>query len=340
LRFRAAISAAEILRHCQALIPGTKSGSLFSDFATLYIAGLEAPELSSTNSLTFIGHEAPLRVRENLKAAFILKAAGVKTPIGVPSLEVSSIHAAISNLILAYQELFYRSEPFKNGDGIHIPTSNRIEASAVVKGFLEGDVYVGAGAYVGSGSYIGSGTRIEAGARVLDQCRIGKNCVIQSGTVIGCAGFGFYPGEKGLLAMPHIAGVEIGDDCWVGANTVIAAGVLHATTLGRGCKLDSHVQIAHNVRLGDDALLASQSGIAGSTAIGHRFQMGGAASIDGHLSIGDDVSVAACSGVTKDLSDKSVVAGFPARPIRDWRRQQIEIKRLAEKRPRPTLRHG
>jgi UDP-3-O-[3-hydroxymyristoyl] glucosamine N-acyltransferase len=68
--------------------------------------------------------------------------------------------------------------------------------------------------------------------------------------------------------------------------------------------------------------------------------MGGAASIDGHLSIGDDVSVAACSGVTKDLSDKSVVAGFPARPIRDWRRQQIEIKRLAEKKPRPTLRHG
>jgi UDP-3-O-[3-hydroxymyristoyl] glucosamine N-acyltransferase len=124
--------------------------------------------------------------------------------------------------------------------------------------------------------------------------------------------------------MPHPAGVRIGDGCFIGANAVVAAGVLHPTVLGAGCKLDSHVQIAHNVVLGEDCLLASQSGVAGSTRAGDRLRLGGAASVDGHLRLGDDVSVAACSGVTKDLPDGSVVAGFPARPIAEWRKAQIQ----------------
>ncbi len=348
MRFRTAIPAAEILRHCQALFPAANPVSPSSIHPDLNIAGLEAPDLSNKDSLTFLGQDAPLRLREGLQAAIILVEPGVTLPGALHTIEVTSIHAAMSALILACQQFFFRPEPFditadmpvhSKGDTT-FQNGNFIESGAVVKGFLEGDVYIGSGAYVGQGSFIGSGSRIEAGARVLDHCHIGRNCIVQSGAVIGSAGFGFFPGARGLLAMPHLAGVVIGEDCWIGANSVIAAGVLHPTTLGRGCKLDSHVQIAHNVRLGEDALLASQSGIAGSTVIGHHFQMGGAASIDGHLHIGNDVSVAACSGVTKDLPDKSVVAGFPARPIRDWRQQQIAIKRLAEKNIRPFSRHG
>jgi UDP-3-O-[3-hydroxymyristoyl] glucosamine N-acyltransferase len=205
-----------------------------------------------------------------------------------------------------------------------------------VEGCLEGGVEVGPGASVAAGAYIGRGTRIGANAVIEAHCVIGRDCVIQPGAVIGCAGFGFYasarsapfragggPAIPDLLPMPHPAGVVIGDGCFIGANTVVAAGVLHPTALGRGCKLDTHVQIAHNVALGDGCLLASQSGVAGSTVAGSHLRLGGAASVDGHLRLGDGVSVAACSGVTKDLPDGAVVAGFPARPIGAWRKAQI-----------------
>jgi acyl-[acyl carrier protein]--UDP-N-acetylglucosamine O-acyltransferase len=178
--------------------------------------------------------------------------------------------------------------------------------------------------------FVGDGTVVEQNAVIQRNCVIGENCVIQPGAVIGCAGFGFMDSKDGLEPMPHLAGVRIGDDCFIGANTVIAAGVLHPTEIGDGCKLDSHVQIAHNVRLGRGCLLASQSGIAGSTTVGDGLRMGGAASIAGHLRIGNNVSVAAKSGVTKDIPDGMTVAGFPARPIREWRRQQIFLRNTGE----------
>ncbi|MDB5049907.1 MAG: UDP-3-O-(3-hydroxymyristoyl)-like protein [Fibrobacteres bacterium] len=337
-----AVSLPDILRICRPhLIPGS-GAALPSDIA---FSALDAPECSGSDSLTFVGSRTPLRVRSTLQAALIIAEAGTEMPAvqgrkDIPILRVRSLHAAMADLLNALEPRFHRPEPRPSGPG------NRIATGAVVEGCLEGDVSVGPGAYVGKGSFVGRGSRIEANAVIQDHCRIGRNCVVQSGAVIGCAGFGFFPAPlsepemlasgsaaagtpiPGLAAMPHPAGVEIGDECWIGANAVVAAGVLNPTVLGRGCKLDSHVQIAHNVRLGEDCLLASQSGIAGSTVAGNRLRMGGASSVDGHLRIGDDVSIAACSGVTKDQPDKAIVAGFPARPIKEWRRQQIALKRI------------
>ncbi len=274
---------------------------------------------STPESLTFLGARVPSAIRKNLQAAFIIAEPAVKCPEGIPNLRVTSVHAAMSMLLKVFAD---RCEPLRP-DWKPCGLENRIAATAVVEGVLEGNVTVGHGAFIGPGAYIGSGSVIEPRAVIQGGVIVGRNCLVQSGVVLGCAGFGFVSGPNGMEAMPHPAGVVIGDECWIGANSVVAAGVLHPTELGRGCKLDSHVQIAHNVRMGSDCLLASQSGIAGSTRVGDRLRMGGAASIDGRLHLGDDVTVAACSGVTKDFPDGVTVAGFPARLIGEWRRQMV-----------------
>ena len=298
------------------------------------ILTLDPPDEAGRGCLVFLAPRTRLASREALarsKAAMAIVQQGeAPAPDGIPALIVRNAHEALAALLEAWKDRWERGIPFASGQG------NAVAPTALVEGCLEGDVIVGPGAVVAAGAYVGKGTRIGANAVIESHVRIGRGCEVQAGAVIGCAGFGFYARGQGqgrhaadgesLSPMPHPAGVVIGDGCWIGANTVIAAGVLRPTTLGRGCKLDSHVQIAHNVRLGDGCLLASQSGLAGSTVAGHRLRMGGAASVDGHLRLGDDVSVAACSGVTKDLPDGSVVAGFPARPIRAWRREQIGKK--------------
>ncbi|MBW8889246.1 MAG: hypothetical protein JF616_15945 [Fibrobacteres bacterium] len=331
------------------------------------IASLCAPERAEFGSLVCVGARTRLSVREawakspvdgsptspaatassgNLSSRPALIAAEADVhlpPLDIPVLRIRSAHAALAALLSAWGDRWERESPFPPGG------ENRIAPTAVVEGVLEGGVDVGPGAYIAKGAFIGRGTRIGANAVIEAHCHIGRACEIQPGVVIGCAGFGFYArpmaardsaarplsardlpvgsARAELLPMPHPAGVRIGDGCFIGANSVVAAGVLHPTFLGQGCKLDSHVQIAHNVTLGEDCLLASQSGVAGSTLAGARLRLGGAASVDGHLRLGADVSVAACSGVTKDFPDGSVVAGFPARPIAAWRKSRIDERR-------------
>ena len=173
---------------------------------------------------------------------------------------------------------------------------------------------------------IGPNVVIDAHTLIMGNCVIsdsiiGRNCVIQSGSIIGGKGFGFTPNRK--IEVKHLGNVIIGDYVDIGSNTTIDKGSLNSTIIGEFCRIDNLVQIAHNVRIGSNSIIASQTGIAGSTNIGKNCLIGGQVGIAGHINIGNKVKIAAKSGVTKNIKDYATIAGFPAQDIKKWKKSII-----------------
>ena len=218
-----------------------------------------------------------------------------------------------------------------------------IDPSAV----LGKNVSVGAHSVVGANSVIGNEVTIGAQVVIENDCRIGNHtkiesmvmlgansqlglrCGISSGAVIGASGFGYAPSATGWIKIHQLGGVVIGNDVDIGANTTIDRGTIDNTVIGDRVKLDNLIQIAHNVRIGDDTIMAACVGIAGSTVIGDRCQIGGRSNINGHIKIVDDVIVTACTFITRSINDAGTYSsGFPARPTKQWRKTVAHFNRL------------
>lgn len=212
-----------------------------------------------------------------------------------------------------------------------VPLSANVHPSAVVEGTLGEGVFVGPNCVVMKGAVIGDGCVLEANVTVYPRVHVSKNCIFQAGTVVGCAGFGFYDYEGKRLMVPHLAGVRIGEGCSFGANTVVAAGFVAPTTIGDNCHFDSFVQIAHNCTLGSNIFMASQSGVGGSAVVEDDVEFAGGVQSAGHLTIGKGAKVAAKAGVTKNIPAGAVYAGFPAEDISIWRRSVVRLRQLGKK---------
>ena len=185
-----------------------------------------------------------------------------------------------------------------------------------------------AGCFVGRDTVIGESCRLCPHVSIRERTRIGDRARIHSGAVIGSDGFGYVREDDVWKKIPQIGHVEIGDDVEIGANVTVDRARFGKTVIGNGVKIDNLVQIAHNVRIGDNTAMAAQVGISGSTSVGSNVQIGGQAGLAGHIRIGDGAVLGGQAGVSKDVPPGGFLSSFVALPHRESRKAQAGLVRL------------
>lgn len=173
---------------------------------------------------------------------------------------------------------------------------------------------------------IGADVRLGAGTVIHPRVAIGDGCRIGDGCSLGSNGFGLKWREGRWAQLPHWAGVVLGARVHLGPGCQVSAGLLEPTSIGEGAHLDAQIQVGHNCRVGRDCVIAGQTGLAGSVVLGAGCRVGGQVGFADHVRVGDRCEVAARSGVTRSWPSDARLAGFPARPIGEWRRSQVHSK--------------
>lgn len=300
------------------------------------IEGMGKIEAARPNEVTFLANPRYAHYLSQSKAGAVLVPPG--TPAGGPTLiEVENPYLAF----LALLERFFPQQPWVKA-GVH-PTAV-LEAEVE----LGPEVAIGAFCFVGRGTQIGARTVLFPQVVVGPECRIGDDCriypratirervrignrvIIQPGAVIGADGFGFIPDTGEYRKVPQVGTVVIEDGVEIGANTTIDRATLGETRIGAGTKLDNLIQVAHNVVIGENCVIAAQTGISGSTRIGKDVRIAGQVGFVGHISVGDGAQVGAQSGVGRNIPPGAVFSGRPARPHNLWRRIEACITRLPD----------
>ena len=201
---------------------------------------------------------------------------------------------------------------------------------------IESGVQIGDGTVLFAGCYLGQGTSVGKDCRFYprvstrEYTKIGDRVIIHNGAVVGSDGFGYSKDGKAWKKIPQIGVVEIGNDVEIGANVTIDRARFGKTMIGNGVKIDNLVQIAHNVKIGENTAMASQVGISGSTIIGANVQIGGQAGFAGHLKIGDNSVIGAQGGVIKDVQPATFVSGYPAMEHSKATKLHAHLARLPE----------
>jgi len=260
------------------------------------------------------------------------------SPVSATMIKVDDAYEAFASLL----NLVAKSGPKKKG----IHPAAIIEATATIGS----DVYIGACAYIGENCtigdncriyphvYIGDGTKIGndcliyAGVKVYHDCLIGNGCTLHAGSVIGSDGFGFAPqSESEFKKIPQIGNVILEDNVEIGAIVAIDRATIGSTIIRKGVKLDNLIQIGHNVEIGENTVIAGQSGIAGSTKIGKNCMFGGQVGISGHIRIPEGTKIGAKSGVLSTIKkENSVFTGYPAVEHNAFLRSTVVFRRLPD----------
>ena len=254
-------------------------------------------------------------------------------------IRVSDPYASFAKLMRYYQNLLST-----NLTGIEQPSFIHPTAKIGKDVYIAAFTYVGENAvigdnvklyphtYLGNGVTIGNNTTLFAGVKIYHHCTIGNHVLIHAGTVIGSDGFGFAPQSNGIYKkVPQLGNVVVEDYVEIGANVCIDRATMGSTTIKMGTKLDNLVQIAHNVEVGQNTVVAAQAGISGSTKIGNHVTIGGQAGIVGHIHIAEGAKINGQSGVSKSIREKdTTVTGSPAFDFSSAMRSQALFRKLPD----------
>jgi UDP-3-O-[3-hydroxymyristoyl] glucosamine N-acyltransferase len=263
----------------------------------------------------------------------------------VPSGSVSATLIKVENAYEAFASLLQLADQARpRKKGVH-PTAV-IEPTATIGR----DVYIGPYVYIGENChlgdecsvyphvYIGDNTKIGGkctmfpGVKIYHDCILGNNCVIHAGSVIGSDGFGFAPqSETEFMKIPQVGNVVIEDNVEIGANVAIDRATMGSTIIRKGVKLDNLIQIGHNVEIGENTVMAGQTGVAGSSKIGRNCMFGGQVGISGHLKIADGTKIGAQAGIPGDVKkENTILLGSPAIEHRNFLRSSVAFRQLPD----------
>jgi len=260
-------------------------------------------------------------------------------PISATLIRVENAYEAVAKLLTFYEQNTESQHTGISQLAFVAPTA-KIGKNAYIEPFVvinEGveigdNAKIFARGTIGKNTKIGDNATIFSGVSIYKDCVIGNNCIFHSGVIIGADGFGFAPTEDGSYKkIPQLGNVVIEDDVEIGANSTIDRATMGSTIIRRGVKLDNLIQIAHNVEIGENTVIAAQSGVAGSTKIGKNCMFAGQVGVAGHLTIADGTVFGAQAGVAGSIKKQnSVYQGTPAIPINIFRRASVAYKSLPE----------
>jgi UDP-3-O-[3-hydroxymyristoyl] glucosamine N-acyltransferase len=305
------------------------------------VSGLSKIEEGKSKTLSFLANPKYTPFIYSTKASIVIVSNSFTAEQTLPEtctlIRVENAYESFAKLLELYNQVQHSKVGIEEGSFIH-------ESAVIGK-----NVYVSAGVYISENAVIGDETKIYANTFIgphasigkacllfpnvviYNDCVVGDNCRIHAGVIIGGDGFGFAPNQNNeFKKVAQIGNVIIEDWVEIGAGTTIDRATLGSTIIRKGVKLDNLIQIAHNVEIGENTVIAAQTGIAGSTKIGSNCMIGGQVGIVGHISIGNNVKIAAQSGIGSSVEENEIIQGSPAFAIGDFKRAYVAFKNLAE----------
>jgi UDP-3-O-[3-hydroxymyristoyl] glucosamine N-acyltransferase len=308
------------------------------------ISGMESKEFAASGDATFAITEEDLEIALRGPASCVITVVK-KDKYAKTVILVDDIKKALTIMYNAMLEVMPPAKGTIHPSAVIASTAKlgkdvTVGPNAVIdeRVSIGDNTVIGANVHIGSEVKMGRSCRVFSNAVIYRRTEMGDMVIIHSGTVIGADGFGYVPKGDKIYKVPQMGNVIIGDNVEIGANSCIDRGTFTCTEIGSGTKIDNLVQIAHNVKLGKNVLIASQAGVAGSAFVGDNVMMGGQVGVSDHATIGKDVKLAAKSGVSGRVQPGKVFFGYPARDATETKhwyglmtiflKYRVEIKRL------------